>query len=406
MSNHFNSINELFVNYQSLDYGTVEPEGTVVLDCSLGVNTALLDNSVFDTLHDFHQKSIFRIGSDVLTLNNGHYAEIKFYPHDDSIKDTLAKWYHSKGVGKDWLTGKNFIMGNGSYELLCNLNIFCLTNGRKVLGHAPQFTAYIDNVYCTGSDYDYVTFKKESNYRFNVDDYLAAMSDEHAMFIIENPNNPTGQMIPLESLAKVAEKALEMNKILVVDEAYGDYLPFEATAVNLTGKYPNVIVTRSFSKGWGMAGLRIGYAVMSTETDTLELLQKIELGFSCNALARSLAKAVLESQIENCSDPFTIDAVTNSKMLLIETISKLNEKYGCPLHVAETHKSTPILTIYCDTDDESFDLQAYLMKYGLLTVSCTTYFGLDSRAVRVMLPEEGQMDLLLTILEKACKDWK
>lgn len=395
MSNHFSSINDLFVTYQSLDYGTVEPEGEVKLDCSLGVNADLLDNCVFDTLHDFQQKTL---------LNDGHYAEIKFYPHDDSITESLARWYRANGVGEEWLTGQNFIMGNGSYEILCNLNIFCLTNGRKVLGHAPQFTAYIDNVYCTGSDYDYVVLSKDKNYRFDVDDYLAAMSEDHAMFIIENPNNPTGQLIPLEALEQVAAKALQMNRILVIDEAYGDYLPFEATAVNLTGKYPNVIVTRSFSKGWGMAGLRIGYAVMSTETDTLDLLRKIELGFSCNALARSLARTALDSQLESGYDPFSTETVKRNKLKLIETVGKLSDKYSFPLKIAETHDSTPILTLYCDTEDEDLDLQAHLMKYGLLTVSCSTYIGLDRRAVRIMLPEEEHMGLMFNILENACKD--
>ncbi|MBQ0005729.1 MAG: histidinol-phosphate aminotransferase family protein [Clostridiales bacterium] len=395
MSNHFSSINDLFVTYQSLDYGTVEPEGEVKLDCSLGVNADLLDNCVFDTLHDFQQKTL---------LNDGHYAEIKFYPHDDSITESLARWYRANGVGEEWLTGQNFIMGNGSYEILCNLNIFCLTNGRKVLGHAPQFTAYIDNVYCTGSDYDYVVLSKYKNYRFDVDDYLAAISEDHAMFIIENPNNPTGQLIPLEALEQVAAKALQMNRILVIDEAYGDYLPFEATAVNLTGKYPNVIVTRSFSKGWGMAGLRIGYAVMSTETDTLDLLRKIELGFSCNALARSLARTALDSQLESGYDPFSTETVKRNELKLIETVGKLSDKYSCPLKIAETHDSTPILTLYCDTEDEGLDLQAHLMKYGLLTVSCSTYIGLDRRAVRIMLPEEEHMGLMFNILENACKD--
>jgi histidinol-phosphate aminotransferase len=404
MSNPFNSINELFINYQSRDYGSVEPEGVVKLDCSLGVNSDLLGNCVFDTLHNFQQKSVLLEGSTARVLNEGHYAEIKFYPHDDSIQDSLARWYRNRGM--DWLTGENFIMGNGSYEILCNLNLLCLTGGRTVLGHAPQFTAYIDNVFCTGSNYEYVTFARDANYRFNVDDYLDAMSDRHAMFIIENPNNPTGQLIPLDSLEKIAEKALAMNKILVVDEAYGEYLPDWATAINLTNKYPNVIVTRSFSKGWGMAGLRIGYAVMSTETDTLDLLRKIELGFNCNALARALAKTALDSQLENPSDPFSVRTVTRNKRELLDELDEMNARYHCPLRVAETYKSTPILMLYCDTDDESFDLQSYFMRYGLLTVSCGSYYGLDARAVRIMLPEEDQMGLLLEILEQACKDWE
>lgn len=406
MTNRFNSINEIFKTYQLKDYGGAIPEGEIKLDCSLGVNADLLGNCVFDTLHNFQQKSVLYEGSQITVVNAGNYSEIKYYPHDDSIQDSLANWYKNRGVGKGWLTGENFIMGNGSYEILCNLNLLCLTNGRTVLGHAPQFTAYIDNVYCTGSNYEYVSFDKGTNYKFNVKDYLDAMSDDHSMFIIENPNNPTGQLIPLSDLEAIAAKALQMDKILVVDEAYGEYLPFDATAINLLNKYSNIIVTRSFSKGWGMAGLRIGYAVMSTETNTLDLLRKIELGFNCNALARSLAKSALDSQLENPSDPFSVRSVSRSKLELIEELKDFSVKYSIPFHIAETYRATPILMLYCDTEDESFDLQAYLMKFGLLTVSCATYIGLDSRAVRLMLPEEQHMDLLLNILEEACKSWE
>lgn len=411
------SINQYVRDYVSKDYAGHDPVGKIRLDCSLGVNSDPLEDVVFERLHDFRQKGVcyedFR-GETTLkggleelagaAFSEGNYEEIKYYPHDDSIRETLAKWYISRGAGESRLTADNFLLGNGSYDILVGINMMCLTRGRKVLGHAPQFTAYVDSVYCTGSDYLAAELPESDNYRFDPDGYLKMMTDDVDLFIIENPNNPTGQKIPVGDISRIAEKALHMQKLLVVDEAYAEYLPFEDSAVNLIHDYPNIIVTRSFSKGWGMAGLRLGYAVASTETDLLTQLSKITLPFNSNALARTLAKSSLESDMANPGDIFGVSRVAEQKRRLIESIGSFNSKYGKSLKVAVTHAATPIMMVYCDTAGTELDLYRHMLSKGLLSVSCESYVGLDSRAVRLMLPEEEYTDLLIEIMEEVIRD--
>lgn len=389
------SIHNRIRAYTPKDYAGSTVEGTVQVDCSLGVNADLLGDSVFQRLHRFEQKTAFSAGD---------FGEIKYYPHDESLKEKLADWYRSNGIGGNWLTGENFILGNGSYDILCNLNLLCLGPGRKVLGHGPQFTAYIDHALCTGGEYVAWLLPRERNYAFDPDGYLAAMDDSFHLFILENPNNPTGQMLPLSAIRAIAAKALEMGTILVVDEAYGEYIPFGASAINLVEDYPNVLVTRSFSKGWGMAGVRLGYGVASAKTDLLPQLQKLVLPFNSNAVARTLAEAALDTKRQDPEDPFGIWPVIRNKQRLLDRIEDCAHRYGRRVRVARTHFSTPILMLYYDGKQADVHLARHLMKHGILTVSCETYDGVGQEAVRIMLPETEKMPLLLRLMEQAIAD--
>ncbi len=395
------SVNEYLINYTPKDYAGTIPEGEVKLDCSLGVNSILLGNCIFDRLHGFQQRTVLFTGNVSQVLNEGDYKGIKDYPHDDTLKEELAKWYHEHNVGRDWLTQDYFILGNGSYDILCNINIMCLTHGRKVLGHAPQFTAYIDHVNCSGSEYDAYYMKKENGYLFCADEYLSKMNNNYEMFIVENPNNPTGQIIPLKEIKRIADKALEMNKVLVIDEAYAEYMPFDNSAVNLVCDYPNIIVTRSLSKGWGMAGIRLGYAAINAESELMKQLKKLILPFNSNALARELVLTALRSERENAEDPFGVMETKRAKRMILECIEEFNAKYNRNLKVAATYEKTPIMLLYYDEGGNDFDLQAHFMKSGLLTVSCKTYEGLGKESVRLMLPQWNDMPLLIKLLENS-----
>ena len=395
------SINDYIVGYTPKDYAGHMPEGEVRLDCSLGVNADLLGNCIFDRLHRFEQKTVLYTGNVAKVLSDGDYNGIKYYPHDETLKQALASWYHDHGVGAGWLSEENFLLGNGSYDILCNINLMCLTWGRTVLGHAPQFTAYIDHVNCSGSWYEAYYMKKEQNYRFSTEEYLRQMSLDHSLFIVENPNNPTGQIIPLEDLRRIVEKAASMQTVMVVDEAYAEYMPFSNSAVNLVKEFPNLIVTRSLSKGWGMAGIRLGYAVTAAAGPIMEQLKKLVLPFNSNALARELVLTALQSDLENADDPFGVKETEKKKRAVIDAVGQLNNAYGRNLQIAATYEKTPIMLLYYDHGDADFDLQAHFMKAGLLTVSCGTYEGLGPESIRLMLPQTEDMPLLLELLERS-----
>ncbi|MDR0583187.1 MAG: aminotransferase class I/II-fold pyridoxal phosphate-dependent enzyme [Treponema sp.] len=259
------------------DYGKGGAPLDTILDCSLGVNPAPLPSQV------------------MLALQNIDQHAIKQYPHDETVLEKIALYYRNKGIS--WLSAGHMFLGDGSLDILRSLNFLCLTYGKRVLGQGPQFTAYLDHVNCLGAHFEYYPMSKGNNYKFEAENYLNRMTSNHDLFIVENPNNPTGQVAALADIDSIAARAASYNKILIVDEAYGDYMPIENSAINLIPTYPNVVVTRTFSKAFGMAGIRMGYIITSSgqTSDTLIQFRKVENQFNCNGIARILGMAFLES---------------------------------------------------------------------------------------------------------------
>ena len=141
---------------------------------------------------------------------------------------------------------------------------------------------------------------------------------------------------------------------LSIFEAYGDYMPLGNSAACLVNRYPNVIVTRSFSKGFGMAGLRLGYGISSLAL--VALLKKLALPFQCNSIARELAVALLDSE----ADVIQMEQTAQKKASVLASLQKL--------HVAFTSETTPIMALYCA--DQEIDLQQSTARQGLPAALC------------------------------------
>lgn len=366
-------LNEYIRTYAMKDYAKGGIPQAINLDCSLGVNPEDLPPAVTAKLKTIDQDTI------------------KHYPHDEIVLDTIAAYYRNKSRDLNWLTRDFMYLGNGSIDVLQNLNLLFLAVGKKVLGHGPQFTAYADQVACLGAIYEYYAMEKADNYKFEADKYIAKMNDTYNLFIVENPNNPTGQAIELEDIEKIAAKAASMNKVLIVDEAYGDYLPIASSALNLVPKYSNMVVTRTFSKGFGLAGIRLGYLITSNDkiNDTLEQFKKVENQFSANGIARLLAITFLESQT-NTPD---IGQIKADKSAVTAALTKFK--------LARTAATTPLMTLYYE-GTRDFDLQTWLYDTaGLWTVSCASYDELSQNAARLMLPRTSQIETLKALLLKS-----
>ena len=124
---------------------------------------------------------------------------------------------------------------------------------------------------------------------------LAAITPETRVVFIANPNNPTGTFATGEEIGNFLAR-VRRDVAVVVDEAYTDYLPqnLRYDSVALLKKYPNFIVTRTFSKVYGLAGLRVGFGLM--HPDVAELLNRVRQPFNVNSLALAAAVAALDDR--------------------------------------------------------------------------------------------------------------
>jgi histidinol-phosphate aminotransferase len=121
----------------------------------------------------------------------------------------------------------------------------------------------------------------------------AAIEDDTAVVFVANPNNPTGTVVGEAELIAFLDK-VPAEVMVVLDEAYVEYSsgPDAVDGVSLLSRYPNLIVTRTFSKAWGLAALRVGYAV-AAEAIT-DLLNRVRAPFNVNSLGLAAAVAVLD----------------------------------------------------------------------------------------------------------------
>ncbi|MEG4803240.1 histidinol-phosphate transaminase [Microcoleus sp. ARI1-B5] len=180
------------------------------------------------------------------------------------------------GVADDWI-----LVGNGSDDLL-NLIVRAVGEaGKQVVCPAPTYVLY--RTLAQIQDAEFVEVPYPDDYKLPVDLLIAARG---AVTFVASPNSPSGTAIFIADLEKLAQ---ELSGILVIDEAYVDFA--ENNALELTKKYGNVIVLRTLSKGYSLAGLRLGFAIANPAL--LAELNKVKDSYNVDALAYAVAAGAI-----------------------------------------------------------------------------------------------------------------
>jgi len=210
-------------------------------------------------------------------------AELGRYPDGNAfeLKAALAERY---GVPPECI-----VVGNGSNDLLEMAAAVFLAPGRSAVYSQHCFAVYPLATQSRGARSIVVPAR---NYGHDLAAMRAAIGGDTRVVFIANPNNPTGTFVPGDELeAFIARVPREIA--VVVDEAYTEYLPRELRydSVAWLSKYPNFILTRTFSKVYGLAGLRVGYGFM--QPAVADLLNRVRQPFNVNSLALAAATAAL-----------------------------------------------------------------------------------------------------------------
>jgi histidinol-phosphate aminotransferase len=184
------------------------------------------------------------------------------------------------GVDPDWI-----ICGNGSDDLLTILVRTFVGAGEWLRMPYPSYILYRTLAGIQGASCDEVHYRRD----WSLGDDFAAPRDGLRLAIVANPNSPSGTLLPPQRLAELAER---MPCAFVVDEAYGDFA--DTNCLDLVRKNERVIVTRSFSKSYALAGLRFGFAV--AQPQVVEQLQKVKDSYNCDTLSIVAATAAIDDQ--------------------------------------------------------------------------------------------------------------
>jgi histidinol-phosphate aminotransferase len=211
-------------------------------------------------------------------------ADLNRYPDRDlvELRQDLADYL---GHG---LTGRHLWAANGSNEVLQQVFQAFGGPGRPALGFDPGYSMHplIARVACT----DWIAAERDEDFGLDPE-HAARVIAEHrpSLVFLTSPNNPTGTAAPMELIEAVCDAA---PGLIVVDEAYAEFArPGTPSALTLLPRYPGLIVTRTMSKAFAMAGARIGYLAAAPEV--VEKLLLVRLPYHLSAVTQAVARAAL-----------------------------------------------------------------------------------------------------------------
>ena len=189
-------------------------------------------------------------------------------------------------------------LGNGSNDVLVMVAEAFLTPGSEAVYSQYAFAVYPIAVQATGAVARVAAALPSTNAMplgHDVADMHALINERTRVVFVANPNNPTGTWLTREELAGFIA-AVPVRTLVVVDEAYIEYVdePGYPDASQWLERFPNLIVTRTFSKAYGLAGLRVGYAL--SHPDVAGLLNRVRQPFNVNSIALAAAQAALEDR--------------------------------------------------------------------------------------------------------------
>ena len=207
------------------------------------------------------------------------------------------------GVPADWI-----LVGNGSDDLLTMIIRACSEPGRRVVYPMPTYVLY--RTLAQIQDAGIVEVSYPENYSLPAEELIEAGG---AITFIARPNSPSGTTVPMEQLEKLAS---QLSGVLVVDEAYVDFA--ESNALELAKKFDNVILLRTLSKGYSLAGLRLGFGIANPTL--LAGLIKVKDSYNVDAVACAVGTAAIADQNHKNTNA---EKVKESRLWMVNELTKL-----------------------------------------------------------------------------------
>ncbi|AFY31042.1 histidinol-phosphate transaminase [Calothrix sp. PCC 7507] len=207
------------------------------------------------------------------------------------------------GVPHDWI-----IVGNGSDELLNVVIRACAEPGRKVVYPMPTYVLYRTLTEAQAADITEIPYHED--YSFPLEELIAA---DGCVTFIASPNSPSGHVVSINDLRKLAS---QLSGVLVIDEAYTDFA--QENALALVEEFENIIAIRTLSKGYSLAGLRLGFGVANPKL--LQGLFKVKDSYNIDAIACAVGAAAITDQAYKNA---CVDKIKASRTQLATDLKKL-----------------------------------------------------------------------------------
>lgn len=278
------------------------------------------------------------------------------------------------------LKPENVLVGNGSDELVDAVVKTFVNPGENAIVSVPTFELYEFYTKLAGGEVQFVRMKRDFSY--DVKAILQAISKRTKLVFICSPNNPTGSVVSEEDVLTIAEKEV----IVVVDEAYAEFA--EKSLVQLLKEQNNLVFLRTFSKAFGLAGLRIGYAL--ADADAMGYLQRVSPPFPVNILALRAAGVAVEDR-ERLEQVKAL--VSTGRQYLYSELSEIEGVNAYP------SKANFLLVNVAKTGFTSTELVDRLVQRGVIVRDCIRFRGLGQKYIRVTVGTQEENELFIQALK-------
>jgi histidinol-phosphate aminotransferase len=294
-------------------------------------------------------------------------GETNLYPDDNCF------YLKKKMSEKFGMETEKIVVGSGSVELIELIFKAYVNPGDEIIMSDPSFIMY--RIACQIFGGNRIAIPLD-NYSHNIDPISRAINHKTKIIIIDNPINPTGTIIQRDAFQDLIDKVPE-HVILVIDEAYREYITddcYPDTLAYLPDR-KNLIVLHTFSKIYGLAGLRVGYGFSST--DIISALMKVRLPFNVNLIAQIAAAAALDD------DEFVQKSVNNNeagKKFLYRELERIGLKY--------TPTYGNFILVHFSKDAKDIFLNA--QKKGIITRTVVEYGLPNSLRITIGTPQQNK----------------
>ena len=277
------------------------------------------------------------------------------------------------------ISESQILLGNGSDEILDLLfRAFCHPKSDNIITLPPTYGMY--TVLSNLNEIEERKVQLQSNFQPDVEAILKTIDEHSKMIFICSPNNPTGNLISLNKIKQLLEN---FNGLVVIDEAYIDFSTQESWISQLAN-YPNLVVTQTFSKAYGLAGIRLGLCFASAEI--ISVLNKIKPPYNVNELTQ---KKALERLLNMKAVQTEIANVLTERELLIEALAEVN--FVKEIHPTEAN----FVLVKVDNADQRYN---ELLAKGIVIRNRTTQV-LCENTLRLTVGSPNENEQLIKVLK-------
>ena len=311
---------------------------------------------------------------------------LPFYPDDgcSQLKQAIASYV--EGISSD-----NILVGNGSTELIHLFSQVFLEAGNEAITLQPTFSQYEYAI--TQNHARPVPIPMKREFRLDVDVLLKSITPKTRAIVLSNPNNPTSTTLDKAELEEIVDEAAKRRIMVLLDECFIEFVD-DYKRRSLTRDaidYGNLVVLRSLTKVFGLAGLRVGYAVGNRKT--ISSLSRSKVTWSVNTLAQVAGVAALSDE----------KYLNETKQLIRKERAYLKESLR-KMDVFVTPPKANFMLVNFQGRITGAELKQRLLAHRILIRDCSTFRGLDSRFVRFAVRTRQDNNTLLQVLRVELRD--